>query len=279
MQLTVGDSFIFYQRYGRGVPVLVMHGGPGVDHTYFRPYLDALGNVAELIYFDHRGSGRSGGRDAVGQMTLEHWAQDADALRQALRLEQVVVLGHGFGGFIAQTYARMFPDRVLGLVLSNTSPALDYPAVMLSQAREYGGPEAMAALMASICTPVASDEQLRQLRRAALPLYFYRYQPMFGPAMDENTHYSAAAYNRGMFDIAPHFNSTAWLGDIEVETLVLSGAHDWLAPKKEGIDRLLAHLPRAQLQVFEHSGHYPFIEEPTGYGHAIRQFLQRLGPS
>jgi proline iminopeptidase len=278
MQLTLGDSWLFYKRYGRGVPILVMHGGPGVDHSYFRPYLDALGNVAELIYYDHRGGGRSGGQQEVGHITLEHWAQDAEALRQALRLDRVVVLGHGFGGFIAQTYARMYPHNLLGLILSNTSPALDYPAEMLGRAREYGSAEAMAALMASICQPVPTDDSLRQLWRTALPLYFCRYQPMFGPAMDEGMCYSAAAYNRGMFELAPHFNSTAWLGDVEVPTLVLAGAHDWLAPKKEGIDRLMAHLSEARVQVFEHSGHYPFIEEPTAYGHAIRQYLRDLPP-
>jgi proline iminopeptidase len=276
VQIVVNDTPMFFQRYGRGVPVMVMHGGPGIDHSYFRPYLDALGDVAELIYYDHRGCGRSGGRDQMGQITLEHWAEDAHALRLALKIDKMVLLGHGFGGFIAQTYARMFPDTLRGLVLTNTSPALDYPVSMLTRAQEYGGANALQALMAAMRQPAPDDETLRASWCGALPAYFYRYQPMFGAAMDDGMIYSAPAYNRGMFTLAPHFNSCGWLKDIRTQTLVMAGAHDWLAPPKEGAGRLMAHLPYATLQMFEHSGHYPFVEEPTAYGHTLRMFVRQL---
>lgn len=276
MQVMLGCVPLFYKRYGRGTPVMVMHGGPGIDHSYLRPYLDALGDVAELIYYDHRGNGRSGGQETLGQVTLEHWAEDANALREALKIDRMVLLAHGFGGFIAQTYARMFPETLRGLVLSNTSPALDYPASMVQSAREYGSEQALAALMASMSQPAKDDAALRDAWCRALPLYFCRYQPAFGRSLDEGMVYSAAAYNRGMFSLAPHFNSCGWLGEIATPTLVLAGVHDWMAPLDQGAGRLMAGLPRAQLQTFADSGTYPFIEEPTAYGHAIRQFLRGL---
>ena len=276
MQVMLGEVPISFKRYGRGVPMLAMHGGPGIDHSYLRPYLDALGDVAELIYYDHRGHGRSGGHDTLDRITLEDWAEDADVLRRALKIERMVLLGHGFGGFIAQTYARMYPEALRGLVLSNTSPALDYPASMLQSAREYGGADAIRALMACMCQPAANNEALRALWRGALPLHFCRYRPAFGHSLDEGMIYSAAAYNRGMFELAPHFNSCGWLHEIRTPTLVLAGAHDWMAPLAEGAGRLMAGLPRAQSQIFAESGTYPFIEEPTAYGHALRQFLRQL---
>lgn len=278
MQMMLGGTPLFYQRYGRGTPVLIMHGGPGLDHSYFRPYLDALGDCAELIYYDHRGSGRSGGRADLGQATLESWAEDAEVLRETLRLPRVVVLGHGFGGFIAQTYARMYPDQLRGLVLCNTSATLDDPARMLAQAHELGGPEAIGALIACMSQPAGSDEALRQRWRQALPAYFYRYQPVFGTAMDEGMIYSADAYNRGMFQLAPHFSSHSWLGQVRTPALIMAGAHDLFASRAQGLPGLQALLPRAQVQVFDSSGHYPFIEEPTGFCHTLRHFIRQLPP-
>jgi len=95
---------LYYVEAGSGLPCLVMHGGLGVDHTYLHPWLDPLGDVLRLIYYDHRGNGRSG-RPALETLTFDQFCADADTLRSALGLDRVAVMGSSYGGFIALEYA------------------------------------------------------------------------------------------------------------------------------------------------------------------------------
>lgn len=277
MQVTIGSGpEVYYRRYGRGQPMLVMHGGPGLDHSYFRPALDVLAHAVELIYYDHSGNGRSSDREGIATKTFETWADEAEQLRQALHLPPWVVLGHGVGGCIAQLYAKKYPQAIRGLVLCSTTPVFDYPEHMIAQAHARATPKQMQALMASMTRPMASDIEFRQTWWDTLPLFFYRFQPDHGMALADGIQYHAKAYNRGMFELAPYFNSLGWLGEISTPSLVLAGAHDWMSPRTYATDRLHQTLQHSSLNIFENSGHYPFIEETTAFCHTVRQFIRQL---
>ena len=90
-----GNGDLHVQRVGRGPAMLVMHGGMGWDHTYFRPGLDALSDQVELVYYDHRGNGRSG-RPPSETITFEQLCADADALRGHLGLSPQAASCGGF---------------------------------------------------------------------------------------------------------------------------------------------------------------------------------------
>lgn len=276
MRLLVDGTEFFCQRHGRGVPILVIHGGPGLDHSYFRPWLDGLGNEAELIYLDLRGNGRSGGRNTINEITIESWAADVDKLRQTLGLGRCVVLGHSFGAFVALEYARTFSEHLLGLALCSATPALDYPAQAMSNAQALATGPQLQAIMHCLSQPVKDDLTFRKLWMQTLPVYFHRYEPAIGAGMDDTTAYSAAAYNRGTFDLLPNFNAVPWLGDISAPTLILVGRHDWLMPMEHGAERLKRGIRRAAVQVFEQSGHFPFIEETVGFCQTLREWLRKL---
>jgi proline iminopeptidase len=100
----INGTELFYVSVGEGLPCLVMHGGLGVDHSYLHPWLDPLGDMLHLIYYDHRRNGRSG-RASKETMTHAQLAADADALRSHLGFARVAVMGHSYGGFIALEYA------------------------------------------------------------------------------------------------------------------------------------------------------------------------------
>src|SRR5579864_9005276 len=110
-----------------------MHGGLGLDHTYFRPSLDSLARSEghpQIIYYDHRGGGRSR-REPLDGVTHATWAGDADALRAHLGHERVVLLGHSYGDYLALDYVLAHPERVAALILVSTAPVLDYLPVVV----------------------------------------------------------------------------------------------------------------------------------------------------
>ena len=115
--MPIRDVSLFVKVVGRGDPLLLMHGGPGADHTTMLPFR-RLADRFTLVFYDHRCNGRSTG--APSSMTWENLTADAEALRQRLGFERWAVLGHSFGGHVALEYALRYPDRLSHLVLLDT---------------------------------------------------------------------------------------------------------------------------------------------------------------
>src|SRR2546426_3253877 len=103
----VNGTEISHLEVGKGLPCLVMHGGLGVDHTQFREWLDPLGDVLRLVYYDHRGNGRSG-RPPIETLSHDQLVADADGLRTHLGFERIAVMGHSYGGCLALLYALQY---------------------------------------------------------------------------------------------------------------------------------------------------------------------------
>src|SRR6059058_5570492 len=95
------------EEVGSGFPLIVLHGGPGLDHSMFRPYLDSLGDEFRVLYVDERGQGRSDRVDPA-TLSLERFARDVDLLAEALKIERYALLGHSFGAIITTWHAVHF---------------------------------------------------------------------------------------------------------------------------------------------------------------------------
>src|SRR4051794_35647974 len=106
MDVTIEGARVFYEPVGpeENYPLIVLHGGPGLDHTEMHPWLDGLSDTFRLIYVDERGQGRSERVDPA-TLSLERFARDVTLLASALGLERYALLGHSFGAFIALTHA------------------------------------------------------------------------------------------------------------------------------------------------------------------------------
>ena len=270
---TVNGTELFYETVGTGRPILVMHGGLGHDHSYFRPWLDPLAHGATLIYYDHRGNGHS---RASGSLDHDTWIADADALRAHLGHERVVVLGHSYGSVLAQEYALRHPERVDGLILCSSTPAFDYQAVMMQNAATRATPEQLAALQGGLSAPLAGDESYRRLWGLIAPLYFHHYDAGVGARVFGEVRFSAKAFNAGMFHGLPGFNTLARLGELRMPALILSGRADWITPPAQGGARLAAGIAGARHVIFEESGHYPFVEEPARFISVVESWLAAL---
>src|ERR1022692_3772253 len=111
---------IYYQTLGQGAPLLIVHGGPGASHDYFLPYLLPLARHHKLIFIDERGSGKSEKLEDPSGYTVENMVEDAEAVRQALKLGRISLLGHSYGGVLAQAYALKYQANLTHLILCST---------------------------------------------------------------------------------------------------------------------------------------------------------------
>ncbi|MDD5564658.1 MAG: alpha/beta fold hydrolase [Thermoanaerobaculaceae bacterium] len=262
---------------GSGPPVLVMHGGMGMDHRYFRPWLDTLGRGATLVYYDHRGNGGSDDPDDWQAFGLAQWAADADAVRASVGADRIVVLGHSCAVFLALEYARRYPQRVAGLILCAGAPVIDYGETILALATARGTAAQLAGLTALFTAAKLDDESFKAHYLAALPLYFHRYRPEYGEHIGRSVRFGAKAFLHGRVKLFAEFDSRPWLPTIGVPALVIGGRDDIIAPVSAGAERLANGLPQAELVLFAASGHFPFVEETERFAEVVSGWLARQG--
>jgi pimeloyl-ACP methyl ester carboxylesterase len=281
MLVDLDDTRLNVEERGTGdMALVVLHGGPGLDHTMFGDRLDALGDVARLLLVDQRAQGRSDPAPP-GTWTLPRFAADVEALAAALSLERYVVLGHSFGAFVALQHAVDFPGRPAGTIVSSgvasetglmafveANLAAFEPVDLREQVTSSWAREAHAQ------TP----EDVRALLVDQLPFHF-------ADPRDPRIAETAAGLQDGRFspDVT-RWAATTGYGEIDVEgrlgevthpVLVLAGRHDRTC-SVAAAQTIAAGVPGSRLVVFEDSGHMTFIEENAAYVAAVREFLAAL---
>jgi proline iminopeptidase len=265
----LNDTELFYVEVGEGLPCLVMHGGLGGDHSSLHPWLDPLGDVMRLVYYDHRGNGRSG-RPRSESITFEQLCADADALREHLGFEEIAVLGYSFGGFVALEYALRYPERISHLILLDTAPTFDYEEEIEANARRKGATqEQLEALDAS-----AEDEgESWRLWKVIEPLYFCTFDADLAERVMGKTVISVEAADAGDA-IIEGWDLTPRLCEVSAPTLILVGRDDFVCPPSQA---KIMHegIPNSELAVFENSGHFTHVEEPEAFFDAVRGWLRR----
>jgi pimeloyl-ACP methyl ester carboxylesterase len=249
--------------------MLMLHGGPGFDHSMFKPAFAPLAEIAQLIYLDHRGNGRSEHGDP-GRWTLDQWGDDVRAFCDALGIENPIVFGYSFGGFVAQSYATRHPDHPAKLVLYSTAPVLDN-APVLDAFEAIGGTKIRAIAAAYFTDPTI--ENRTAFRETCFPLYNMK-------PMDPNLRLRCIVNNA----VSDHFfqgeaqrmDFRPLLGRISCPTLVVAGARDPRCPlmlAKMIADAIPSSL--ARLAVFEECGHGPHVEEPERVMMLLREFVMQ----
>lgn len=275
MLARVNDTELFWQSHGSGRPVLVMHGGPGLDHSYFRPWLDPLGDSVRLVYYDQRATGRSARTGSLESVSLRTLVDDAEALRAHLGLERIILFGHSFGGCLALAYALHYGKQLDALVLCATAPSVEHVPAAFEALAARATAKQRTALARALTGQILDDKALKDAWQTLLPLYFARYRRARGKALSESIRYSAAAWNH-LGQIASGLNAGAERHSASCPTLVLLGAHDWFTPPDQ-IARLKAALPSAILVRFEHSGHFPFVEEQREFLATVKSWMAASG--
>src|SRR5262245_60913129 len=102
--------------------LILLHGGPGMDHTGYKPRFSQLADVAQVVFLDHRGNGRSD-PGLPETWNLDQWGDDVRAFCEVLGIERPIVLGASFGGMVAMAYATRHAEHPGKLILISTEGA------------------------------------------------------------------------------------------------------------------------------------------------------------
>lgn len=249
--------------------LIVLHGGPGADHSIFRPVLDGLSDVAQVIYLDHRGNGRSDDGDPA-HWTLAQWGDDLRAFCDALGIVRPIVFGASFGGFVAQSYATRHADHPRAVILANTTARMDFDAVFAAFG-QAGGARVAAAARSYWMAP--TPERREVYFRECLPLYAVS-------APDPNMMARcivkapvAMAFN-GPANEMGDFDFTAALAALCCPVMVISGDRDVMMPPlfSDRIAAALTNTTAVRLHLAD-CGHLATVDAPDALLAGIRQFI------
>jgi proline iminopeptidase len=273
---------IWYKTIGRGLPVLLLHGGPGADHTDFLPYLRPLARHCRLVLLDQRGSGHSERIADKRRYHLDYMVQDLEALRKHLNLKRWVVLGHSFGGILAQAYAVRYPHHVAGLVLAGTASTAkainsDFRKI-LRGARGSQRSRLRAMERAGIFTPGGEyTPAYAALTARVLNAYMYAKPP---PARAQNAPPIATDVVREMWSDRSHFlihgnlkgfDFTRRLSAIDAPALIVIGDRDIVTPASAELTRRACR--RATLVVMAECAHMMFVDQTQQFNELLLSFI------
>jgi proline iminopeptidase len=278
----VRDTEIYFDIEGAGLvpdgkrmvekPIMfAVHGGPGADHTGYKPALTPLADKVQIVYFDHRGQGRSA-RGPKQEYTLDNNVEDMEALRQYLGLEKIVVLGTSYGGMVAMTYAAKYPQNVSHLILVATTSNSGFIQAAKKIIQERGNESQKAMARVLFDAAFRDDEQMREYSRVMGPLYSLKFDAKLAEDRLTRGIQSIDAINMGFGTFLKQFNATKDLHKITAPTLVLAGKHDWICPPQFS-EEIAGLIPNCDLRIFENSSHSIAADETQGYIDAIRGFL------
>jgi proline iminopeptidase len=273
--IPIRDTSLFVDVVGDGYPLVLMHGGPGLDHWSLDPFRHMSGRYT-LIFYDHRTNGRS--LDApVESMTWDNLTADADALRQHLGYEKWAVLGHSFGGNVALEYVLRYPETVSHLVLLDTGSDGRWCQVNAAKVAAQRGYDAdlVRRWFNGNFEPHEWLSMLSQFGAA----YFYQQVDVAGMAKEAQ---NVPAGGGPTFRPEPlifagrhllkGWSVTDRLPDIKVPTLVMAGQQDFVYPP-EAQHELASGIPGTRLRLVDKAGHSPVSEQPDEVFAALSEFL------
>lgn len=276
--IDIGDTQLFVERRGQGPALIVLHGGPGADHTQLLNPLLPLSDEYTLYFVDQRSQGRSETTPRE-TWTVHQAAADVSALARALGLDAYAVIGHSYGALVVLQHAVSFPGEGAASIVSHGVPSLRW--YRLKEELEILEPTEVREQVRAAwneLNDVTEPKRASELIAAQWPFHF---KDPFNPAIEElnritldlmihtpevNQHMSATGY--GGFDVEES------LGELKQPVLILTGRGERVCPLPAA-KFMAARIPDCELVIFEDSGHVSYVEEHDLYVQTVRRFLHR----
>ena len=281
---------IYYKSFGQGDPLFIVHGGPGASHDYFLPHLIPLARTNRLVFIDERGSGRSEKLDDVKQYTVENMADDVEAVRQQLHLGKINLMGHSYGGVLAQAYAFKYQQNLRHLILASTFDSTKALNAFFQTMKQRMPEELRNRIDAMEKAGLygqgkdfhkgryTEDYMTAAWGEGYFP-YLYRRKPdanfdPVGNGVMSWDLYREMWGSNGEFVIDGNLVSVEYadrLPSIKVPTLLTVGDHDETDPSI--VKSMHDLIPGSKLVVIPDAGHMNFVDQPVLFRKAIDDFV------
>jgi proline-specific peptidase len=264
------------------LPILALHGGPGVPSDYLLA-LEPLTANRRVILYDQVGCGRSTPGEPPAEWVLDLFLEELSAVRRALGLNQVHVLGHSWGGMLAIEHALTEAPGVASLTLVCTPPSVPQWVEEVQSLVHVLPMAERLALMDSMASERPAGEAFEQAMEVFDERHGCRVQPI--PVALQRSLDAAHLDPRvreamwGPHPFHPTGTLAQWdirdrLDEIRAPTIVLGGRHDTVTPNQ--MAALQRAIPYAESHLFEHSAHYPHLEESAAFTQVVEDFLERV---
>lgn len=274
----VNDTQLFVQIIGTGDTILVIHGGPGLNHLYLLPHFTGLAKTHTLIFYDQRSSGMSE-LSVKSRMNFTTFADDIEALRKHYGIQKLNILAHSWGALVASTYALNYPEQVRSLVYVSPVP---HSKSLAEQSNKEAASRSTPADSAAKAAILVSDafrsgevQPIEDLMMLSFKLLFCDTANLqkLDPALPP-TYLVASLSMYGFVDEMSKYDFFIKMKDIQIPALIIRGACD-ISPD-EADTRLQACFTHASLVTFKKSGHFPFIEQNKTFTKTVNQFYSHL---
>ncbi len=279
-----GSARLYVREIGRGVPIIVVHGGPDFDHEYLLPDMDRLAESVRLVYYDQRGRGRSYSGQAAESVSIQTETDDLDRVREYFGFDAVAVLGHSWGGLLAMEYAIRSPHRVSHLILMNTAPVSHAGLLALRhELMRRRSPEQSERMSALRSDPryragdIAVDTELYLIHFASTVREREHLERVVGrlrSAFTSDGLVASRAIEDRLYEQTwdnDDYNLIPQLNRLDIPSLIIHGDNDFVP-----IDvarEIAAAIPGARFVLLSDCGHFAYIEQPDRVRTSVAEFL------
>jgi len=287
--INIGDCNLYVETRGEGIPMVVINGGPGGAHNKFHPFFARAEQFSEIIYYDQRGCGKSDYNPGKGY-SVEQAVNDLESLRKQLNIDKWIVLGHSYGGFLAQYYTTLFPENVKGLVLVCAGTGLHSNELRYSREQKYIS-NAERARFRILRDSILLGESNRDISLEKLQLLVYnnhkdgdwKRQSYYKP---DSLSLARSIKYAFLFDAENKFietmnaskktiNLKGCFDNNPIPTLIIESLND-LTWNRDKAYILHENHPNAKMLVFSKSAHSPFMEEPDLFFSHLNCFVDTI---
>ena len=287
---------LYYKIVGQGQPLVILHGGPGASHDYFLPYLLPLARTNKLVFIDERGSGKSQKLEDPAGYTVENMADDVEAIRTALGLGKINLLGHSYGGVLAQAYALKYQRNIDHLLLCSTFHSTTKMNAVFQKQLAAMPPELRGRILTLEKAGLfghgkdfeknryPNDYMTAAWGEGYFP-YLYQKHPdaNFDPIAMGNTSwelYREMWGSHGEFIIDGNLKSVEYadrLKTLRVPTIMIAGDHDECDPSLSR--EMNSLIPGSRLAIMPQSGHMTFVDQTGLFLRTVDEFLHKAAAS
>lgn len=278
--LNIAGAKLYYQIFGKGEPIIMIHGGPGLGFGYLLPQMLELSANHELIFYDQRGSGKSLNTPINEQtINMRRFVEDLHSLIKGLGYEKVTLLGHSWGGLLAMNYAITHPDQINTMILANPMPA--NRAEFLKFVNEY---DKRTADITDQLYEIQDSSQFMAGDPETIKKYYYLIFANYfaDPEMVNKLSLNLTPLSAlNGFKVASimqktylsnQFNLLPSLAKLKIPTLIIYGTSDLTS--RNSVEQINSSMPNSQLLLIEESGNFAYIEQPIAFFTIIENFLK-----